>query len=52
MAIIIVEGTGGSTQGGSRRTEGGNSGEVSGESTEGLQASQDDPGMARTGPIT
>jgi len=43
MAGILVEGTGESTQGGSRRAEGGNSGEVSGESSEGLQTSQDDP---------
>jgi hypothetical protein len=43
MAVTLVEGTGVSTQGGFRRTEGGNSGEVSGESPEGLRASQDDP---------
>jgi len=42
MAIILVEETGESTQGGFRRTEGGNSGEVSGESSEGLRISQDD----------
>ena len=43
MAIILVEGTGGCTQGGFRRTEGGNSGENSRESSEGLRTSQDDP---------
>jgi hypothetical protein len=40
------------TQGGFRRTEGGNSGEISRESTEGLRTRQDDPGMTKTVPIT
>ncbi|GFP32925.1 hypothetical protein HKBW3S42_01234 [Candidatus Hakubella thermalkaliphila] len=52
MAIILGEGTGKSTQGSFRRTEGGNSGEVSRESSEGLRTSQDDPGMTKTVPIT
>jgi hypothetical protein len=52
MAIILVEETGRSTQGGFRWTEGGNSGENSRESSEGLQTSQDDPGMTKTVPIT
>jgi hypothetical protein len=52
MAIILVEETGRSTQGSYRWTEGGNSGENSRESSEGLQTSQDDPGMTKTVPIT
>ena len=43
MAIILVEETERYTQGGYRRIEGGNSGENSRESSEGLRTSQDDP---------
>jgi hypothetical protein len=40
------------TQGGFLWTEGGNSGEIFRESSEGLRTSQDDPGMTKTVPIT
>jgi hypothetical protein len=50
--LSLLEETEGCTQGSYRRTEGGNSGEKSRESSEGLRTSQDDPGMTKTVPIT
>jgi hypothetical protein len=50
--LSLLEETGRCTQGGYRRIEGGNSGENSRESSEGLRTSQDDPGMTKTVPIT
>ena len=50
--LSLLEETEGCTQGSYRRTEGGNSGENSRESSEGLRTSQDDPGMTKTVPIT
>ena len=50
--LSLLEETEGCTQGSYRRVEGGNSGENSRESTEGLRTSQDDPGMTKTVPIT
>jgi hypothetical protein len=50
--LSLLEETEVCTQGSYRRTEGGNSGENSRESSEGLQTSQDDPRMTKTVPIT
>jgi hypothetical protein len=49
--LSLLEETEGCTQGSYRWTEGGNSGENSRESSEGLRTSQDDPGMTKTVPI-
>jgi hypothetical protein len=50
--LSLLEETEGCTQGSYWRTEGGNSGKNSRESSEGLRTSQDDPGMTKTVPIT
>ena len=50
--LFLLEEIGRCTQGGYRWIEGGNSGENSRESSEGLRTSQDDPGMTKTVPIT